>query len=78
MKFNIKAKIRVLCCIFLLIFIPSTLFLLVNLTQIITAFKGVVHISEQIIAESQGLAKLIVDMETGERGMKRSIKVWQS
>ncbi len=68
MQFNIRAKIRVLCCIFLLIFIPSTLFLLVTLTQVITAFKEVVHISEQTIAESQGLAKLILDMETGERG----------
>jgi len=68
MKFKIIAKIRILCCIFLLIFMPSTLFFIVNLTQIIAAFKGVVHISEQTIVESQGLAKLIVDMETGQRG----------
>jgi len=68
MRFTIKTKIRILCGVFLLIFIPSTLFLLANLTHIIAAFKEVVQIAEQTIVESQGLAKLIVDMETGERG----------
>ena len=68
MNFSIKAKIRVLCGIFLIIFIVSTILLVMNSTDVMNSFGVVVHDTKNIISESHTLAKLIVDMETGQRG----------
>ena len=68
MRFSIKAKIIVLCGTFLLIFIPSVLFLMMNLMQLEKTYKNAIYISEDILSESHNLAKLVVDMETGQRG----------
>ncbi len=68
MRFTIKAKIITLCCVFLLIFVPSLLILLRNLTAVATSFKETVYLSNPVTADVHDLIKLIVDMETGQRG----------
>ncbi|MCP3682224.1 MAG: response regulator [bacterium] len=68
MNFSIKAKIVVLCGIFLIIFTVSTLFLVMCSADIIKSFRVVVNDTKNIISKSQTLSKLIVDMETGQRG----------
>ena len=68
MRFSIRAKLIVLCSVFLLIFIPSILFLMINLADVVKSFKWTVHNAEDVIGKSQLLSKLIVDMETGQRG----------
>ncbi len=68
MRFSIKAKIAILCGMFLFIFIPSTLFLMKNLTKIIKISRDTHNTFECVVAKSQNLIKHIVDMETGQRG----------
>ena len=68
MRFSIKMKIIILCSAFLLLFIPSVLFLMLNLERISKTHKSAIHASEYLITRSKDLAKLIVDMETGQRG----------
>jgi PAS domain S-box-containing protein len=68
MSFTIKAKLILLCSVFLLIFIPSTEFFIVNFGKVVNAFGGVVHDTADIVATANNLNKLIVDMETGQRG----------
>ena len=58
----------VLCCLFLLVFILSIIFLLRNLQGVVEDFKSVVHDSGELIAQSHLLSKLVIDMETGQRG----------
>ena len=68
MTFSIRTKMTVLCCLFLLVFIPSTIFLLRNLEGVVDNFKSVVHDTGELIAQSHLLSKLVIDMETGQRG----------
>ena len=68
MKFSIKTKIEALCCLFLLIFIPSTIFFVSNLMKIVKNFEIVVNNTQDIVEQSHELRKLILDMETGQRG----------
>ena len=68
MRFSIKVKIIALCSLFLFIFIPTILFLLMNLAEIVSTYKDSIYTSEKIVAKSHGLGKLVVDMETGQRG----------
>ena len=68
MTFSIRTKMTVLCCLFLLVFILSILFLLRNLQGVVEDFKSVVHDSGELIAQSHLLSKLVIDMETGQRG----------
>jgi len=68
MRFTIKAKLISLCCLFLLVFVPLTLFLLWNLGNIVGSFKGAVQVSQHTIKEAHLIQKLVVDMETGQRG----------
>ena len=68
MTFSIRTKMTVLCCLFLLVFIPSTIFLLRNLEGVVEDFKSVVHDTGELIAQSHLLSKLVIDMETGQRG----------
>ena len=58
----------VLCCLFLLVFIPSIIFLLRNLAGVVEDFKHVVRDTGEVIAQSHLLGKLVIDMETGQRG----------
>jgi len=68
MQFSLRAKIIIICVSLLVIFMTLTLFLMVNLSQIAETYKIAIHKSKNIITESHDLAKLIVDMETGQRG----------
>ncbi len=68
MNFSIKAKIKVLCGIFLFLFLLSASILMVNLQSIVKDFGHVVNDAEGIVGKSHLLSKLIVDMETGQRG----------
>jgi len=68
MRFSIKAKIVFLCGIFLIILTVSTLLLMMNSANVFKSFRVVVHDTENMISESHLLAKLVVDMETGQRG----------
>ena len=58
----------VLCFLSLLVFIPSIIFLLRNLAGVVEDFKDVVHDTGELIAQSHLLSKLVIDMETGQRG----------
>lgn len=68
MRFSIRSKIIVLCIAFLLIFIPSILFLVMNLADVIKSFRWTVHEAEVVMGRAHLLSKLIIDMETGQRG----------
>ena len=68
MNISIKSKIIVLCCLFLVLFIPSTIFVLKNLQDVIRTFQQVVYYTDDVLNEAHLLNKLIVDMETGQRG----------
>ncbi|MBL4818088.1 MAG: CHASE3 domain-containing protein, partial [Deltaproteobacteria bacterium] len=68
MNLSIKNKIIALAALFICLLISSTLFLLYNLGETTNAMKGVVSLSEDVVAQSHHLEKLIVDMETGQRG----------
>jgi len=68
MNFSIKAKITVLCGVFLFLFLLSVSILMVNLRSVTRSFGDVVNDAEDIINKSHLLSKLVVDMETGQRG----------
>lgn len=68
MRFSIRSKIIVLCIALLLIFIPSILFLVMNLADVIKSFRWTVHEAEVVMGRAHLLSKLIIDMETGQRG----------
>ena len=68
MKLSIRSKLIALCCLFLFVFVPSTFLLLGNLSGVITSFKRVVRDAEALTAKSHLLSKLVIDMETGQRG----------
>ncbi|MBW8002153.1 MAG: PAS domain S-box protein [Planctomycetes bacterium] len=68
MRYTIKSKIVTLCGFFLILFIISTSLLVMNSRDVMKTFRVVVHDTGGIISESQKLGKLIVDMETGQRG----------
>jgi len=68
MRLTVKVKIILLCGLFLVVFISLTTFLLWNLRNVVGNFRGAVHISQDMLKESQLLQKLVVDMETGQRG----------
>ena len=68
MNFSIKAKISILCAVFLVVFTASTLLLVKNSSDVLKSFRLVVNDTRHTIDKSHDLAKLVVDMETGLRG----------
>ena len=68
MKLSIKAKVIIMSVLFVLVFGPSTAFLLMNLTRVVRSFEKSVGLGEHVLARAYLLSKLIVDLETGQRG----------
>jgi CHASE3 domain sensor protein len=68
MRLKVETKFVALYSGILLVFVPVTLFLLWNLESIVGDFREVVVENKALVREAYLLQKLIMDMETGQRG----------